>query len=262
MSTPTPPSAGAYPAYGQAPDRSWIAGQVMVTRIQGGCTYIRYDPSATSPQVHPGGDGWAAAQSAGLVPDGAFIVAFGHIAGPNEPHEMCPGDAYIVDRVLPNADAPRPATPTPGGLLVPTITPLPNGVTVITGTSSGGPILGPPLVPPGGATPPAPTPSLPLTPSAGGVVTVTIADLGRTVEMGVGNTLQLQLTTGYDWTVTVADPAILVQTAAGASSGEATYQAKQPGTTTLTATGDPPCRKATPPCDAPSLGFQLTVIVH
>ena len=119
----TPSGAGAYPRYGQAPDQAWIAGQVVVTSMQGSCTYIQYDATDPSRQVHPSGEAWAAAESAGLVPNGAFIVALGHMAGPGEPREMCPGDAYTVDRVLPNGALP-PATPAggpPPGLPSPTV---------------------------------------------------------------------------------------------------------------------------------------------
>ena len=40
------------------------------------------------------------------------------------------------------------------------------------------------------------------------------------------------------------------------------YRANAAGTTTLSATGDPPCRMATPPCGAASLLFHVTLIVQ
>jgi hypothetical protein len=40
------------------------------------------------------------------------------------------------------------------------------------------------------------------------------------------------------------------------------YEAKAPGKTTLTATGDPACRRATPACAAPSRLFTLTLEVR
>lgn len=89
----------AYPSMGHAADYSWIAGQVGFTRIQGGCTFIYYDNEAS---VQPFGQGWSAALAAGQVTQGAYIVAFGHMAGPNEPAPMCPAKAYVVDQVRTN----------------------------------------------------------------------------------------------------------------------------------------------------------------
>jgi hypothetical protein len=95
------PAATAYPPQGHAADFSWVAGQVIHTRIQSGCTYVTYDNNGG--QVNPNGEGWGAAQDAGLTAEGASVVLFGHLAQPGEPHEMCPGQAYIVDRVQANS---------------------------------------------------------------------------------------------------------------------------------------------------------------
>ncbi len=92
---------GAYPRFGHAADYSWIAGQVMITRIQGGCVFINYGDNNI---VQPIGDGWAAAQSAGLVKEGQAVVVFGHKAGPNDPHPMCPAQDYVVDRAVANTN--------------------------------------------------------------------------------------------------------------------------------------------------------------
>src|SRR5690348_8937081 len=55
--TPAPPAPGseggtdgAFPIFGHATDFSWIAGQVLVTRIQGGCIYVRYDATDANAQ--------------------------------------------------------------------------------------------------------------------------------------------------------------------------------------------------------------------
>jgi hypothetical protein len=98
----TCPASGptVYPPQGHAPDFSWVAGQVIHTRIQGGCIYVAYD--ANGGLVSPGGAAWVAAQESGVAAEGAQVVLFGHIAAPGEPHEMCPGQAYIVDRVQAN----------------------------------------------------------------------------------------------------------------------------------------------------------------
>lgn len=100
-----PPAA--YPRYGHAPDFSWIAGQVIVTRIQSGCTFVRYDANDVTAQIAPNGDGWATAEANNLAPHESYVVVFGHFAQPGEPYEMCPtGRPYIVDRVQMNAAAP------------------------------------------------------------------------------------------------------------------------------------------------------------
>lgn len=126
--------AGSYPRLGHAPDYSWIAGRVTVTRIQGGCTFIATEdiptqaPQAqptgpivgtavahdTSPPLRditpvvggsqqsgpvgplfaPNGPGWDGAK----VAKGDYVVLFGHIAGPGDSIEMCPGGTpYIAD---------------------------------------------------------------------------------------------------------------------------------------------------------------------
>lgn len=47
----------------------------------------------------PGGPGWDGSK----VTQGAYVVVFGHIAGPDEPREMCPGgSAYVVERMILN----------------------------------------------------------------------------------------------------------------------------------------------------------------
>jgi hypothetical protein len=99
QSCPAVPPA-AYPPRGHAADFSWIAGQVITTRIQGGCVYVQYDSG--SGQVSPNGEAWSTALTNGTAVDGASVVLFGHLAQPGEPHEMCPGQAYLVDRVQAN----------------------------------------------------------------------------------------------------------------------------------------------------------------
>ena len=134
---------GTYPKLGHAPDYSWIAGWVMPTMIQSGCVYINTlappptpgpsptgggivgptvgtaERSDTSPPLRditpvppgseptepptglfiPGGPGWDPMQ----WKEGDYVVAFGHLAGPGEPREMCPGGTqYIMDSVQAN----------------------------------------------------------------------------------------------------------------------------------------------------------------
>jgi hypothetical protein len=84
-----------YPQVGHAPDYSWVAGQVVFTRIQGGCIFIRSGDET----FVPNGEGWSRSQ----VKDGDHVVIFGHVAGADEPREVCPGGkAYIVERFMLN----------------------------------------------------------------------------------------------------------------------------------------------------------------
>jgi hypothetical protein len=45
------------------------------------------------------------------------------------------------------------------------------------------------------------------------------------------------------------------------TGAQGVYAAKQPGQTTLTASGDPVCRTAQPPCGAPSRAFRVQIVV-
>ena len=93
---------------------------------------------------------------------------------------------------------------------------------------------------------------------------VTLVDDGRTITLTVGQRFLLNLGSDYTWTVTIDDQAIAsrvigVLVIRGA---QGLYEARQPGRTTLTATGDPVCRGATPPCESPSRQFRVTIVVH
>jgi len=92
-----PPAAGL--RFGHAADFSWIAGQVAYTRIQGGCTFVSYGDSLN---VQPIGPGWVPGADNATTADGAYVILYGHLAGPNEPAPMCPAPAYVVDRVVLN----------------------------------------------------------------------------------------------------------------------------------------------------------------
>jgi len=84
---------------------------------------------------------------------------------------------------------------------------------------------------------------------------ITMADNGGSVDVTVGDTLRLDLDSGYDWAVSVSDVSVLAE-------NDGTYLASLPGQATLTATGNPFCLSSTPPCLMPSLLFTVTVNVH
>ena len=80
----------------------------------------------------------------------------------------------------------------------------------------------------------------------------------------IGQRFLLNLGSEYDWTVEVADQSIVsrVVNVTVIRGAQGLYEAKRPGQTTLTAVGDPPCRKAQPPCGAPSRMFQVQILVQ
>jgi hypothetical protein len=64
--------------------------------------------------------------------------------------------------------------------------------------------------------------------------------------------------------VNVANPSVVsrVVNILVVQGAQGVYEAKQPGQTTLSAVGEPPCRKSTPPCMAPSRIFRMTIVVQ
>jgi predicted secreted protein len=92
---------------------------------------------------------------------------------------------------------------------------------------------------------------------------ITLDDNGKNITLQVNETFLLKLGEEYDWNITIDDQAVLsrkvnVLVVRGA---QGVYEAHKPGHATLTAVGDPPCRRATPPCAAPSRLFSLNVVV-
>jgi hypothetical protein len=80
------------PLYGHADDYSWLAGQYTVTRIQGGCAFLTYDPNGNDQyngQVSVSGD-------LSAFNSGDWIILIGAIN--TGPHEMCPAQSYTVER--------------------------------------------------------------------------------------------------------------------------------------------------------------------
>jgi photosystem II stability/assembly factor-like uncharacterized protein len=92
---------------------------------------------------------------------------------------------------------------------------------------------------------------------------VTLSDDGGTIELSVGQRFLLDLSAGYDWTITVADPAIVSQVTdvLAIQGSQGLYEARSVGRTTVSAAGDPVCREAQPPCAAPSRAFSVQIVV-
>lgn len=87
---------------------------------------------------------------------------------------------------------------------------------------------------------------------------------GGTITVRDGERFLLNLGEGYDWTVTIADERMLSRmvNVAVVRGAQGMYEAKQPGSTTLTATGEPVCRQSQPPCAMPSRLFKIDVTVR
>jgi hypothetical protein len=93
-------ATSAYPRLGRAADWSWVAGQVVRTNIQGGCTFLRYEDGGA--QILPGGDAWYNRPAAVGQP-GSYVVVFGHPRRPGEPFEVCPGgEPYTIESIQVN----------------------------------------------------------------------------------------------------------------------------------------------------------------
>lgn len=114
--------------------------------------------------------------------------------------------------------------------------------------------------------PPVWTPASLATPAPGqtgglGERVVTLDEQGQTIYMTIGGSFLLQLGEQYDWTVNVSDQSVLsrVPNILVVRGAQGVYTAHQAGTVTLTATGDPPCRKSTPACMQPSRLFTVTI---
>lgn len=97
-----------------------------------------------------------------------------------------------------------------------------------------------------------------------GVLRLTTADDGRTIDLVVGQRFLLALGSSLNWTVAVADPAVVsrVVNILVVRGAQGVYVAKSPGTTTLSATGEASCRQAKPPCAIAARGFRVTLVVQ
>lgn len=109
---------------------------------------------------------------------------------------------------------------------------------------------------------PAPPPPA-ASPTAGAMPTITQANNGTTVNLAAGRQVLLALDSGHDWVVTVEDVTVLTPVVGAVlpPGTQGVYTASQPGRTTLTAVGEPLCRKAQPPCGAPTLRFRVRIAV-
>ena len=94
---------------------------------------------------------------------------------------------------------------------------------------------------------------------------IVFEDNGKTFHYHVGDSFLLNLGSDvYDWTVTVDNQDVValkvgVMVIKGA---QGLFDALSPGNATLTAVGDPLCRKSTPRCGMPTILFKVTLVVN
>ena len=112
----------------------------------------------------------------------------------------------------------------------------------------------------------SPTQTTPTPPDSAraAVQTITVNDNGRTIALQVGEQFLLNLGDNLDWQWQIDDPAIVsrVPNVLTIRGSQGLFEARQPGQTTLTARGDPPCRKAQPACAVPSVLFRAQIVVR
>jgi hypothetical protein len=93
-------------------------------------------------------------------------------------------------------------------------------------------------------------------------ITLSNTDNGATVTGTVGESVVLRLDTALNWTVSLDNPSMLFRPPLALVNGvQGDWEIVAPGRVTISATGDPPCRQATPACAAPSQLWSATVDV-
>jgi hypothetical protein len=122
------------------------------------------------------------------------------------------------------------------------------------------PAGGPSSVPSTGPTAPTVTHS----PARSAARTITLAQNGQSIGLAVGDRFVLMLGEDFDWTVSPVDESVFAPLAEepAVAGIQGRYEAIGRGAATISATGDPLCRKVTPPCGAPSMLFEVTIEVR
>ncbi|GAC1390596.1 MAG: hypothetical protein NVS4B11_10850 [Ktedonobacteraceae bacterium] len=102
-------------------------------------------------------------------------------------------------------------------------------------------------------------------PNGAHALTLTLADSNRNVALKPGDEVLLALDDSfYDhWTITVSDPTVLTTVAGVAlpEHSQALYKASKAGHLTITASAEPKCRKANPPCNIDTKAFKVQITV-
>jgi len=94
---------------------------------------------------------------------------------------------------------------------------------------------------------------------------LTLEDTGETINLKVGDKFQVVLQQeGYTWTLDTSDPKLVIPLASEPllPGAQGVFQATGTGIVRLSAVGELPCHKSIPPCSAPILGFQVTLVIQ
>ena len=94
---------------------------------------------------------------------------------------------------------------------------------------------------------------------------VTLEDSNKTIKLKPGERFLLHLKNEpYSWTATVDDARVVrrLGDSLRIPGSQGLYEALRAGRTSLVAEGELPCHKVTPPCMAPTLGFQVKFVVE
>jgi len=93
--------------------------------------------------------------------------------------------------------------------------------------------------------------------------TITQENNDQTIELNVGDTFLLKLGEEHMWNVEIDNDDVVsrVKNIAVIRGAQGIYEAKMPGSVTLSASGDLPCREEVPPCAAPTILFKIQINV-
>jgi hypothetical protein len=85
-----------------------------------------------------------------------------------------------------------------------------------------------------------------------------------TITLHVGERFLLQLGEEYEWTVEIDDPTVVsrVTGVTTIKGSQGLFEARRRGSAMVLAAGEPPCYHEQPPCEQPSHGFRLDVVVQ
>jgi hypothetical protein len=147
--------------------------------------------------------------------------------------------ALAVSACAPSSALAAQLTASPTSTTVPFSTPVPSDLTTATGIPTE-----------------APTGSAPNT--------VTLDNNNKQITLHVGDSFLLKLGQEYDWSPVIDDQDVVsrIPNISVIVGAQGIYLAHKPGTATLTATGDAPCRQSKPPCMVPTLLFTLHIDVQ
>ena len=97
--------------------------------------------------------------------------------------------------------------------------------------------------------------------SAGTVITR--EDQGKTIEIKVGDQVQVKLGPDYDWAVDATPSLMLGEVKEGVpEDAQGVYEAKRKGKATIQVTGKPTCLQNDPPCEENTLQFTVTLVIN